>query len=131
VFLATTICLKAACFKPLAGLSFHHMWRVFVNEQLKQHPRVGPWYVRAQRYGVWPFACALAAASVVVIIPLFLLIIAGTLVGMVVYIIASLVVWIITSVQDFWDRIRGANPDAGMDAPPPDNSGRENVRVID
>ena len=105
------------------------MWQVLFTEQIKKHPKMGPWFLRAQRYGVWPFACALFAASLVVIIPLFLLIIAGALVGVSVFLISSLIVWIITSIQDLWDRIRGIGPNSRPG--PPDDAGRENVRIID
>jgi len=79
------------------------------------------WYTRARRYGVWPMACALVAAMLVTIIPLFLLIMAGVLVGAAVYLIVTLFVWVVTTIQDAWARIRG----------PRDDVGRRNVRVID
>ena len=82
---------------------------------------MGPLYDRARRYGVWPMACALIATMLVMIIPLFLLIITGVLVGAAVYLVATIFIWILTTVQNVWDRVRG----------PRDDSGRRNVKVID
>jgi len=96
-----------------------NIWRLY----FQQHPRLGPWFLRAnQRHG-WVTACALTAGALVVTVPLLLLVFAAILVGLVVFVTLATIVRIITGIRTLW-------AGQGQHRPPWSNDGRRNVRVI-
>ena len=97
------------------------MWRVYYT-QMQQDPRFGPFitWVQAGRSG-WVLATAVMVGLMVVVIPLVLLALAGLFVGVMTFVVLSLLVRAYEALQSLFSG-RGSYPSA---------DGRRNVRVID
>ena len=88
------------------------MWRVYI----RNHSRLGPWYVRLERQPGWVTKAALLAAVLIVVVPIGLLTLAALVVGVVVFVVLGAVAWLLGAAG----RLLGGRTD----------SGRVNVRVV-
>lgn len=94
-------------------------WKVFVN----QDPRMAGMYEKVRHKPAWPMLTALACFGLVVVVPVVLAILAGLVVGLVVYTLGSVVAGIAGWFQGL---IGGGDRPAVM----PGDDLRENVRVV-
>ena len=89
----------------------------------RQHPRFGTWYTSVRRQPNWAIKAALAAATLVVVVPIVILTLAAVLTGMVVFSFLALVAGGLRSIRSLFDFSEPS-------APAPRDDGRRNVRVI-
>ena len=94
------------------------MWRVYV----RNHPKLGPLFVRVEQKPGWVWKIAMLAAVITVVVPLMLLAMAALLVGLVVFITLGILASIISSVTGLCG--------AGRSVPTNDPDERVNVRVM-
>ena len=94
------------------------MWRVFI----RNHPTLGPWFVKVERKPGWVRTSALLAALITVAMPLVLLAMAAMFVGVVVFMTLGAIASIVSLLGQFVNRV-GQRGRAKAD-------GRINVRVI-
>ena len=97
------------------------MWRVFIQN----HPRYGKWYARIDRQPNWVVKTAIAAAVLVVVVPLVLLTMAALVVGIAAFLVFCLIAGLIGAAS----RLFGGFGSSG-DVATQDGDGRINVRVI-
>jgi EamA domain-containing membrane protein RarD len=90
---------------------------------LRQHPRFGTWYTSARRQPSWAVKAALAAAGIVVVVPVVLLTLAAAITGLVVFGFLALVAGGMRSLGSLFDF-------SEPQAPTPRDDGRRNVRVV-
>ncbi|MEQ9459912.1 MAG: hypothetical protein RIG82_03005 [Phycisphaeraceae bacterium] len=83
-----------------------------------------PWG-RAARAN-WAFSVSILLAALVVVLPLIALFLTAVLVGMVAYIVLSLLAALLAGINSLLQAI-GIIPNQPL---PPDDHGRENVRII-
>jgi len=95
------------------------MWRIYLQE----HQSLGPLYRRVGGKPGWVGGAALLAATLVVVVPLLLLFAAAVFVGVVVFVMLSMIVWVIRMIQRLGARLALSGGGVGSD-------GRRNVRVI-
>ena len=91
------------------------MFRIF----LQNHPTMGPYYSRFDSAPGWVKKCALAAAVLMVVVPLVILTVAALTVGIVVFVALAAIVTVGLIIRRMFSRLR-----------PPTDDGRRNVRVI-
>lgn len=102
------------------------MW----HTNYQRYARVNPAFVRQVRLGrSWPMNIALLAAGVVVILPLLALLLAAITVGVLAFVLVSL----IAKAQHGLARLFGAGSRVRVPGKTggPGKDGRENVRVVD
>ncbi len=93
-------------------------WRVYI----RKHPSFGPWYARVERRPGWVAGIAMAAAAVVILVPLLLLTVAAIFVGVVVFVTLGAIVWAVALVRSLIAQVTLGTRGRG--------DGRQNVRVI-
>ena len=98
--------------------------RRFDFQHFRQDPRFDGWYRRVSTQPGWVVRAALFAMVLIVAVPLALFVLAALFMGVVVFVLLSLVVRIVWFVQDLLGRgKRVLRPSTYSD-------GRRNVRVI-
>ncbi|MEM1109445.1 MAG: hypothetical protein AAGH99_12235 [Planctomycetota bacterium] len=95
-------------------------WKVFMD----QDPRLQSVFGRVGRKPAWPMLAALACGALVVVVPVVLALLAGLVVGAVVFTLGSAV----AKVGECFGGLGGSSKTT--EATPPGDDLRENVRVI-
>lgn len=95
-------------------------WKVFLN----QDPRLRGMYQRAAGRPAWPTLAAVSCGALVVVVPVVLALLAGLVVGAVVYAVGSA----IARVGELFTGSR--SPQTSRGGPIPGDEMRENVRVV-
>lgn len=94
-------------------------WKIFLN----QDPRLSGVFQRVRRKPAWPTLAAVACGAAVVVVPVVLALLAGLVVGVVVYAIGS----VIANIGEWFAGLGGGKSEnrSGQD-----DDLRENVRVV-
>lgn len=99
------------------------MWNVRFQE-FREDPRLGAMYAQMRRKPGWVTQLAIAAAAVVVIVPIVALVLTALIVGVVVFYALSLVAAIVQFFRQIFGGISRSTRNESA------SNGRQNVRVI-
>lgn len=94
-------------------------WKIFLN----QDPRLSGMYQKVRSKPAWPVLTAVACGAAVVVVPVVLALLAGLVVGVVVYALGSMV----AGVGGWFAGLGGGKTESDNHQ---DDDLRENVRVV-
>lgn len=101
------------------------MWRVLFEQQVRQHPKFGTWYGRAQGQPGWVVRTTIGVMVLIVVVPLVALVILAAVAGLVTFASLSVVSLVTEPIR------KGLHGGGRTPATPVrDDAGRRNVRII-